>query len=203
MARRNRVTPFGEIVAAPERDLLWMGNRGCLVGGSGRESRRHWGSRAWIICRLEWKGRRLPLMEPGRNTQLFFLDEPTALAAGHRPCHACRRQDALRFQGATAHQRTPALDGALQADRLTPVGEQRTFPATLQALPGGVMVQRRAAPAAAWLLWNGRLHRWSMAGYDLAEAAPPGEQVSVLTPRLTVEAIRAGYAPVPHPSAAA
>src|SRR5512135_2262570 len=96
MPLQNRVTPFGDIIATPSRGLL-MGNRGCLLDDKGQMCRSHQGKR-WIACALEFKGRRLELMKPGHNTQLFFLDEATALAAGHRPCVECRRSDYLRFR---------------------------------------------------------------------------------------------------------
>src|SRR3712207_2524981 len=107
MPLRNRVTPFGEIVAAPELGA-WMGNRGCMHDGQGRLG-RPWRSKAWIICVLQWKGRRRPLMTPGRYTGLFFLDEPPALAAGHRPCFECRREAAGRFVAAAGAARASEL----------------------------------------------------------------------------------------------
>ena len=198
MPLRNRVTPFGEIVAAPERGA-WMGNRGCLHDAGGRLVGRPWRLKAWIICRLQWKERRRPLMTPGRYTELFFLDEPTALAAGHRPCFECRREDAGRFlQAAAPSAKAPELDAALHRDRLTVEGAQRTFEAALGALPDGAMVRRGEG---AWLLWRGRLRRWSPGGYTGSEPASAGERVAVLTPRLSVDALARGYAPLPHPSA--
>src|SRR5919204_6549006 len=95
MPRQNRVTPFGEIVATPERGTL-MGNRGVLHDGEGR-IRRPWQLRRWLVCVLDLKGRKRRVMTPGRYTELFFLDEATALAAGHRPCAECRRARFLAF----------------------------------------------------------------------------------------------------------
>jgi hypothetical protein len=111
--RRNRVTPFGEIIATEARGLLY-GNRGVLHDNDGTLV-RSWQVRRWIACRLEFKGRRRPLMRPGRFTELFFLDEATALAAGHRPCAECRREDFLRFRQMwmDLHQ-----DGSPRADDL-------------------------------------------------------------------------------------
>src|SRR6476469_9350587 len=97
---QNRVTPFGEIVAVPERGTM-LGNRGILHDADGR-LRRRWAGRAWICCLLEFRGRRDPVMAPGHYTRLFFLDEPTALAAGHRPCAYCRRTAYLAFRSAWA-----------------------------------------------------------------------------------------------------
>ena len=91
MARQNRVTPLGDLIADPARGLVY-GNRGCLHDDEG-ELRRRYAGRRWIACRLRFKDRRRRVMQPGRYTELFFLDEATALAAGHRPCAGCRRED--------------------------------------------------------------------------------------------------------------
>src|SRR5688572_19950425 len=134
MPHRNRVTPFGEIVAMPERGTL-MGNRGVLLGDDGWH-RRDWQVRRWIACRLEVKGRRRPIRQPRRWTELFFLDEATALAAGHRPCAECRREDSRRWQAAWPHADTgadtgaDAMDRVLHADRLV-ARAKRTFEAAL------------------------------------------------------------------------
>ena len=100
MPRRNRVTPFGEIVAVPERGTM-MGNRGVLHDAEGR-IRRPWQVKRWLICLLEFRGRHRVVMAPGRYTELFFLDEATGLAAGHRPCSECRRGRFLAFRDAWA-----------------------------------------------------------------------------------------------------
>ena len=197
MPLRNRVTAFGEIVAASERGA-WMGNRGCLHDPSGRLVGRPWRLKAWIICRLQWKDRRRPLMTPGRYTELFFLDEPTALAAGHRPCFECRGEDARRYLAAAGAARAPELDAALHRDRLTPEGVKRTFDAAVGELPDGTMVRRGDG---AWLLWRDGLRPWSLRGYGAPERVSPHQRVAVLTPRVSVAALAAGYAPVPHPSA--
>ena len=95
MARRNRVTPRSELIANPARGLVY-GNCGCLHDEEGR-IRRRWSTGRWIACRLEFRGwHREPLMQPGKFTELFFLDEATAFAAGHRPCALCRREDYVR-----------------------------------------------------------------------------------------------------------
>src|SRR5919108_4199279 len=121
--RRNRVTPLGELIADPARGLVY-GNRGCLHDADGRIRRRYAGRR-WIACRLEFKGRRrAPLLQPGKYTELFFLDEATAFAAGHRPCAECRRDDYDRFVAlwAARHDGEPgagAIDRRLHGERLT------------------------------------------------------------------------------------
>ena len=141
---RNRVTPFGEIVAVPERGTL-MGNRGVIHADDGSH-KREWQVRRWIACRLEFKGRRRAVRQPRRWTELFFLDEATALAAGHRPCAECRREDYRRWQAAwpgdDAH--ADAMDLVLHADRLDGRAK-RTYEARLGELPDGVMVERGGA----------------------------------------------------------
>src|SRR3954453_18158595 len=139
MPRQNRVTPFGEIVAVPERGSL-MGNRGILHDAAARDDpdariRRRWAGRAWISCLLEFRGRRDPVMAPGHYTRLFFLDEPTALAAGHRPCAYCRRAAYNAFRDAWAAgnpqhglgptPRATEIDRVLHAERLGLGGGKR------------------------------------------------------------------------------
>jgi hypothetical protein len=220
MPHRNRVTPFGEIVALPERGTL-MGNRGVLLGDDGTH-RRDWQVRRWIACRLEFKGRRRAIRQPRRWTELFFLDEATALAAGHRPCAECRREDYRRWQASWPGHDTSAdaMDLVLHADRLDG-GAKRTYEAALGELPDGVIVTRgapvpggaaraRGAPApdgsasangSALLLWQGGLRPWSPGGYGPPERARAEERVSVLTPHATVATIARGYAVSAHPSA--
>ena len=197
MPHRNRVTSYGEIVAIAERGTL-MGNRGVLHADDG-EYRRDWQVRRWIACRLEFKGRRRPVRRPRRWTELFFLDEATALAAGHRPCAECRRDDYRRWQAAWPGEDTSAdaMDRALHADRLDGSG-QRRFGERLGALPDGVLVDRGGR---AFLLRGGALRAWSPAAYGPPEPAPAAERVTVLTPRVTVAAIARGYAVSVHPSA--
>jgi hypothetical protein len=113
---QNRVTPLGELIAHPARGLVY-GNRGCLHDAKGR-IRRHQATRRWIACRLEFKGwHRGPLMQPGRFTELFFLDEATAFAAGHRPCALCRRDDYTRFLALVGEPGADAADVRLDAER--------------------------------------------------------------------------------------
>jgi hypothetical protein len=153
MPLQNRVTPFGEIVAIPERGTM-MGNRGILHDAAGR-LRRSWVGRPWICCVLEFRGRRDPVMAPGHYTRLFFLDEPTALAAGHRPCAFCRRRAYLAFQAAWAAgnsrlglgptPRAVQMDRVLHGERLGPGGTKRLHLAELSTLPDGVFVTPNTA----------------------------------------------------------
>jgi hypothetical protein len=205
LSRQNRVTPLGEIVAHPARGLVF-GNRGCLHNDSG-DVRRRYSGRLWIACRLKFKGRRRELMQPGRYTELFFLDDATALAAGHRPCAECRRDDYNRFVEVwpgdpAGRSRATALNDQLHAARLTDGGEQRHHDAAMDELPDGVFVLRDDAP---WLVRGDRLLRWTPAGYTSAVNRPQGTSARVVTPRSLVTVLRQGWQPtaVPllHPSA--
>jgi hypothetical protein len=190
------VTPYGEIVAIPERGTL-MGNRGVIHADDGSHE-REWQVRRWIACRLEFKGRRRPVRQPRRWTELFFLDEATALAAGHRPCAECRRDDYRRWQAAWPHGETgaDAMDLVLHESRLDGKAK-RTYTAALGELPDGVIVERDGSP---FVLVAGTLRPWSAAGYGAAETASASARVTVLTPRATVAAIAAGYAVSLHAS---
>jgi hypothetical protein len=169
--RRNRVTPSGEIIADPARGMLF-GNRGCLHDGAGRIVRTYQGRR-WISCVLAFKGRRRVLLQPGRYTELFFLDEPTALAAGHRPCAECRRADYDRFRDAWARALgtrpgADAMDRVLHAARLDPAtGRPRHHARDMPArdLPDGAMALIDGTPHLAH---SGAAYPWSPGSY-----APP------------------------------
>jgi hypothetical protein len=210
MPRQNRVTPHGELVAVPDRGMFW-GNRGVLVDRHGQLARYSRG-RAWIICVLEFKGRRRQQWTPGRLTELFFLDEATGLAAGHRPCGECRYRDYQRFKqawadatvaadavdGADGALRGQAIDARLHEDRLAGPGVRRTYQAPLAGLPDGTMIEAGGAP---WLVYGGGLLAWTPGGYLDRHAETPAGQVTVITPRATVAALAAGYRPVLHPTA--
>jgi hypothetical protein len=208
MPQRNRVTPFGEIVAVPQRGLVF-GNRGVLHDDTGRV-RRSWQGKRWLLCLLAFRGRRRPLADPGRYTALFFLDEATGLAAGHRPCFECRRERFLAFRDAwvvgtgwtsAGPPTAAAIDDQLHAERLGLGGAKRTFPAKPAELPDGVFVTGDVLAGRACLLWRGRLLVWSPDGYRERVPMDERQSVSVLTPPATVAAIRAGYVPEVHPSA--
>ena len=202
MPRRNRVTPFGDAIAVQARGLLF-GNRGVLHDEQGRLV-RCWQGRRWIACRLEFKGRRRELMRPGRFTELFFLDEATALAVGHRPCAECRRADFVRFrQGWTeTHPEVPArvddIDRTLHGERIAPGGGTRLHQARLADLPDGSMVDE---DGRAWVVLAGELLGWSPFGYGTAREMPGAATVSVLNPPSVVGVLRAGYQPGIHPTA--
>jgi len=209
MPLQNRVTPFGELVAEPARGTL-MGNRGgCLHDEHQRLRRRRWVSERWITCLLEFRGWRREVMRPAYYTELFFLDEATALAAGHRPCAECRRADLNRFRaawvagnpeaGVTLSTSISAIDQVLHGERCGPGWTQRTSKAALGALPDGVMV---AGGPRACLLHGGKLWEWRFTGYGGNEPADPDRVMTVLTPASTIRAIAAGYTPGFHDSLA-
>ena len=205
MPLQNRVTPTGEIVTGPGRGLL-MGNRGCLHRPDRTLGTARWRSKMWICCVLEWRGVQRDPMPPGRWTALFFLDEATALAAGHRPCGYCRRADFLAYarawQEAAGLARPPRageMDTRLHAERVDArTRRQRTRPAPAGDLPDGVMIRRAGASG---LLAAGQFRPWSLRGYLAPAAIAPGERVELLTPPASVAAITAGYEPMLHPTA--
>ncbi len=197
MALRNRVTPFGELVADPARGLVY-GNRGCLHDAAGG-IRRQWQVKRWIACRLEFRGRlRRPLLQPGRYTELFFLDEATAMAAGHRACAECRREDYVRLTEILGG-RADDIDARLHAERVDG-RERRLHDAVFAELPDGAFVVHAGE---SWLIRGDELLRWTPAGYG--ERVPrPGGRATLLTPPTLVTVLRAGWRPlVPflHPSA--
>jgi len=189
---QNRVTPFGEIVALAGRGTI-MGNRG-VVHDEARRIVRAWQVRRWIACRLEFRGRRRALMQPRRYTELFFLDEAAAFAAGHRPCAECRYADYRRFRGLWEARfgrvaSVDCIDRVLHAERLDGRGK-RSYRERLGALPDGAYA---ALDGAAWLVWRGELHAWSDRGYGQRRGVPAGAVVDVLTPRSIVAVMQDGY----------
>jgi hypothetical protein len=181
MPLQNRVTPLGELVAHPARGLVY-GNRGCLHDATGRIRRHHVGKR-WIACLLEFKGRRRPLLRPGRFTELFFLDDATAFAAGHRPCAECRRADYVRTLQLTGAAGADELDARLHAERL---GPRRTAP--VAALPVGAFVVHAGL---AHVVTADGVRPWSPAGYGPPVRAEA--QATVLTPPTLVRVLESGW----------
>jgi hypothetical protein len=207
VALQNRVTPFGKLIATEARGTL-MGNRGCLHDDR-RRIRRNFVGRRWISCVLEFKGRHRTVMTPHRYTELFFLDDATALAAGHRPCAECQRARYLDFRAhwaAANPDRTrasppsvDAIDRVLHAERLEAGGGKRTYREGPARLPPGAMVADDEA--RPYLVLKDTLLPWSPGGY--AQAIPiPGESFRVLTPRSIVRAITHGFEVAVHSSAA-
>ncbi len=205
MPRQNRVTPDSRIIATPALGMF-MGNLGCLHDDAGNIRRSH-ANRRWIICLLEFKDRKRELMQPGRYTELFFLDEVTALAAGHRPCAECQRERYTLFRRLWAdvhgldHISADDLDAALHAERLNADGSKQTYRAALTDLPDGVFVRLDQHPDAEFLVLGDRLFRWTPSGYIEPIPRPADVSVTALTPPSTVKVLAAGYAPVIHASA--
>ncbi len=206
MPLQNRVTPLGELVAEPGRGLVY-GNRGCLHDEAGR-IRRPYNGKRWIACRLEFRGWvRRPLLQPGRFTELFFLDEATALAAGHRPCALCRRADYDRFVAIWRRLHpgevgADAIDARLHAERVDPdTRAQRRHEAEFDDLPDGSFVLSEGAP---YLVLGSQLLTWTTSGYSARRTRPTHGRALQITPPAVVEVLRAGWRPlVPllHPSA--
>jgi hypothetical protein len=199
---RNRVTPAGELIATEHRGTMY-GNRGVLHNDDLVLVRRHQ-VRRWLVCVLEFRGRRRQIMQPRRYTELFFLDEAVALAAGHRPCAECRHADYQSFRTAwTAALALPAkpaaddIDLVLHSQRCPVDGVRVTHPALLSDLPDGVFIVWKNE---YWLLHNGELHLWTPAGYSDRRGLFDGS-AAVLTPRSIVDTIRMGYGPSLHRSA--
>jgi hypothetical protein len=205
MALQNRVTPTGEIVAADARGLF-MGNRGILHDSAKRLGRSRWKHKVWIVCLTDFRGRHREVMAPRRYTELFFLDEAVALAAGHRPCFECRRKDYTAWQeawrrgnAAPALPRAPEMDAILHRERIEPgTRRQRRWQAQLGDLPDGAFVLWQGRPC---LFAAGKLWPWTHAGYEGGFAATRDASVPVLTPPSAVGVLGGGYRPALHPSA--
>lgn len=206
MPRQNRVDPFGNLQATPDRGML-MGNRGCLHDDAG-QIRKAFARKAWVTCRLEWKGIQRKVLTPGRYTELFFLDEATALAAGHRPCNDCRSENYSAFkdtwqvtQAGGGFVKAEAMDVQIHAERITASKEKRTFAAQLGDLPDGVMVILPKSQQHPYLLWRGSLWKWSFEGYETPLEVDRHMVVDVLTPVSICAVLANGYPVVVHPSA--
>ncbi len=198
---QNRVTPFGAIVAIRQRGML-TGNRGIIHDPATRTLlKRRWTSKAWLACACEFRGRRREVMATRSWTELFFLDEATALAAGHRPCFFCRREEAEAFRAAwgRATGAVPSareIDEVLHRERLSG-GHKRVhpLPSAPDELPNGTMV---VAADRAYTILDGLGYPWDIGGYG--EPIDPQHALGLLTPPSTVAALRAGYRPRLHPT---
>ncbi|HKO72217.1 MAG TPA: hypothetical protein VJV58_14915 [Bradyrhizobium sp.] len=202
MPLQNRVTPTGDIIATPHRGMF-TGNRGIIHDPETKTLTRRWASRAWLTCLCEFKGRRRDVMGGRSWTELFFLDEATAFAAGHRPCFFCRRDDANRFRIAwqdgncVTNILAREIDAVLHVERLSS-GKKRLhqLPMPLKELPDGAMLQ---AGSESYLMLQGHPLLWSPGGYR--EAPGKLEGAMLLTPPSTLRALSAGYRSVLHPTA--
>jgi hypothetical protein len=202
MPLQNRVTPSGDIISTPHRGLF-TGNRGIIHDPATKTLlTKRWSNPAWLTCVCEFRGRRRQVMGGRSWTELFFLDEATAFAAGHRPCFYCRRDDANRFRAAweqgnrVADVLAPEMDAVLHRERLD--GRKKrlhALPMPLDELPDGAMVQQGTE---SYLIAQGKPLQWSLAGYREVQGAVDG--ALLLTPPSTLRAFSAGYRPVLHPS---
>jgi hypothetical protein len=199
MPLQSRVSPFGELFATPARGTL-MGNRGGRLHDAQRKlSARRWVNRALICCRLAFNDRHRKVWG-NSYTELFFLDEVTAFAAGHRPCFECRRKDAERFallfSGKKQRALAAAMDKILQAERLDGKAK-RSHRAKLDTLPDGAMI---SLDGQAFAVRGSRLWLWAPDRYLQSRSRPHGIEVDVLTPPSILTALRHGYGPLWHPS---
>jgi len=197
---QNRVDPLGQLIKTKARGT-WTGNRGVLHNHA-QEILRPFKLKAWITCRLEFKGKKRPIMAPDRWTELFFLDEATAFAAGHRPCCECRRADFNRFKQAwlkgnpeyNISEKTSIreIDKVIHRERIGRDQSKITFDANPADLPDGSFVLFNQSP---FLVLDNKLFQWSPSGYEKGITMPEIDELPVLTPRSVVNAFRAGYLP--------
>jgi hypothetical protein len=204
MPLQNRVTPEGNIVAVAARGTL-LGNRGgCFHRPDQSLKSRPFASKQWICCVLEFKNRRRTVMRPGLYTELFFLDEATAMAAGHRPCFECRRADAEKFatlwntaRGKSGRAAVPDMDAVLHAERINETHNKVVSSGTIGGLPDGAFVRLHQGPA---LVWSRQLWPWSFEGYASPQASPVGQVVEILTPPSIIAILALGFTPKLHSS---
>lgn len=197
---QNRVDPFGNIIQTAARGA-WTGTRG-IIHNDEQKIIRPYKHKAWITCLLTFKGRKRQVMTPGRYTELFFLDEATAFAAGHRPCCECRRADFNKFKtswiegnpGYYFDKKTSInlIDSILQRERIDKQGEKILFEEDATAIPDGSFVSINNEPC---LVFAKQLYLWSPFGYTRRTDLPEAEKLNVLTPRSIVNAFRHGYTP--------
>jgi hypothetical protein len=206
MPLQNRVAPNGSLIFTSARGTF-MGNRGGALHNERQEIVRQFVGHRWLICILEFKNRRRQVMSPGLYTELFFLDEAVALAAGHRPCAECRPERFKAFVASwkesvsrdrAAVLRAPEIDRGLHHARIGSRREKITYQAPLESLPDGCFVQ---IAEASYLVWKKALLLWSAEGYVKKELQPAGVTATVLTPEPTVRCLRGGYEAEIHRSA--
>jgi hypothetical protein len=207
MPLQNRVDPYGKLHAVEARGE-WMGNRGILHDDAGRIV-LPWRLKRWITCALSFRGRQRKVFAPHRYSELFFLDEATSFAAGHRPCAECRRERYNEFRAAWTQansDRAPVkevsadgIDNVLHAERAVRGGGKKTWQARTGAIPPGAFIEFGGQPH---LVWSGKLWPWTFAGYeDSVSMSASAAEVTVLTPQSIVRVFESGFAPQVHPSA--
>jgi hypothetical protein len=208
MPLQNRVNPHAELIATPERGA-WTGNRG-VIHNDRKEIVKNYAIKPWITCALEYKGMHRIVMTPKRWTELFFLDEATALAAGHRPCGYCRFADFKRFKrlwlAANGEQykfsektKMSAIDEIIHQERLDENGKKKTYKAQLSTLPDGTFITLEDKQKS-YLWFQGNRYEWSFRGYAKVDSFEINQEVNVLTPLSYVAVLKAGYVPQVHSS---
>lgn len=211
MPLQNRVNPYSEIIATAERGA-WTGNRGVIHNAQQQIIKNH-AVKYWITCTLEYKGKRRTLMTPNRWTELFFLDEATAFAAGHRPCGFCRNAAYKRFKklwllangntyGLQNNTSIQTIDAFIHQERLTKSKTQKTFTAQLNTLPAGTFI-KLAQHSEPFLWLHQQLHQWTFSGYQQPTTVNTNQTVEVLTPASYVQLFKYGYEPQVHATATA
>jgi hypothetical protein len=207
MPLQNRVDPWGQLQAVNTRGAL-LGNRG-IIHNEKKKVVTQWRSKAWITCQIQFKGREIPVFAPDSYSQLFFVDEATAFAAGHRPCAQCRWDRFSEFKAAWVQanremfdNENPAvaeIDKVLHSERVHEDKRKRTFAAQLGTLPQGTFVE---VGRKACLFWRGKLFEWSFEGYSRSDlSSSPSLSVAVLTPASIVHMFSSGFTPQVHVSA--
>ena len=197
---QNRIDPFGNIIKTTARGA-WMGNRG-IIHNPEQHILQPFKLKAWLICKLEFRGRKRQVMAPNRYTELFFMDEATAFAAGHRPCFECRRPDYNKFKsfwlkgnpeyGFDEKTSIQKIDDILHGERIKSDKSKVTYEDSINRLPNGVFVLSGDKP---YLVFNRQMYLWSPFGYEKRIIIPEAGIVPVLTPKSVVNAFRAGYVP--------
>ena len=207
MPRQNRVDPWGQLNAVTAKGAL-LGNRGILHNDQ-EQIITQWRSKAWLTCQIQFMERKSTVFEPNSYSQLFFVDEATAFAAGHRPCAECRRERFNEFKAAWIEANRELIQGenptiadidkVIHAERVTEEKRKRTFVAQLGSLPAGAMIDVDGTPL---LVWRGKLLPWSFDGYGKSQASlPSSTSVQVLTPASVVRVFASGFTPQVHLSA--
>lgn len=202
---QNRVDPFGQIIDTKARGM-WMGNRG-RIHNEKKEIISPYKLLAWLTCKLSFNGRKREIMAPNRYTELFFLDEATAFAAGHRPCFECRREDFNRFKkiwikGNPQYKFSDKtsiseIDKILHAERMNADGTKKIYREHLNNLPDGTFISLEEKP---YLLFKEHLYLWTPYGYEKQNVMSINGKVNVLTPLSIVNTFHAGYVPQMSPS---
>lgn len=197
---QNRVDPFGDLIKTKARGS-WMGNRGILHNEK-QEILRPFKLKTWITCKLEFKGRKRQVMAPDRYTELFFLDEATSFAAGHRPCFECRRNDFNKFKtlwlkgnpeyNFDENTSIKKIDEILHKERMDRKKQKVTFEENIKNISNGSFVLIDNKP---WLIFDRQIFLWSPFGYEKGRALPRADTVTVLTPKSILNTFRAGYVP--------